>query len=344
VHIFRYMLTISIIVFLFKLGFMQYPEGFSCYSNSPAFLTPGADVATWRTANTLKRVNPRRLSISFLPAEQKKSKNSSLNMRLLKGFSQPCCSLIGPSLIMNWHWRYYALSSLSDGRQLDCLQHKVGAGLPLTLQSQYNHAVSILFQQTLSAALVREPLTLFPVAALRTVSRIRCCLFFYCFERRKALQDKAMQRQTSTNQRDASGQNTGRSQGHLSSYLLGGALGERHRARRKTDSRGCDTHCGGPTQNLRSTGQETQRATLGSPGQTGNATMTRNQLVEKKPDGKEPRKTHHRVPSGDRRRPADVRTHEEGEGLPPVAHAAKQRRPVGSKTVMIGKHTHGHTL
>ncbi len=39
-----------------------------------------------------------------------------------------------------------------------------------------------------------------------------------------------------------------------------------------------------------------------------------------------------------------MRTHEEGEGLPPVAHAAKQRRPVGSKTGMIGKHTHGHTL
>jgi hypothetical protein len=61
-----------------------------------------------------------------------------------------------------------------------------------------------------------------------------------------------MQRQTSTNQRDALGQDTGRSQGHLSSYLLGGAPGERHRARCKLDSRGCDTHCGGlderPTQ------------------------------------------------------------------------------------------------
>jgi hypothetical protein len=32
---------------------------------------------------------------------------------------------------------------------------------------------------------------------------------------RKALQDMAMQRQTSTNQRDALGQDTGRSQGHL---------------------------------------------------------------------------------------------------------------------------------
>ncbi len=30
--------------------------------------------------------------------------------------------------------------------------------------------------------------------------------------------------------------------------------------------------------------------------------------------------------------------------LTPVAHAAKQRGPVGSKTGMIGKHTHGHTL
>jgi hypothetical protein len=157
-----------------------------------------------------------------------------------------------------------------------------------------------------------------------------------------------MQRQTSTNRHDAPGQDTGRSQGHLRSYLLGGAPGERHRARCKADSRGCDTNCGGlderPTQNLRSTGQETHRATVGSPGQTGNATMTRNQLVEKKPNGKEPRNTHHRAPSGDRSRPADVRTHEKGEGLPPVTHAAKQRRPVGSKRGMMGKHTHGHTL
>jgi hypothetical protein len=126
-------------------------------------------------------------------------------------------------------------------------------------------------------------------------------LFTYLFLRRKALQDKAMQRQTSTNQRGAPGQGTGRTQGHLSSYLLGGAPGERHRARCKTDSRGCDTHCGGlderPTQNLRSTGQETHRATVGSPGQTWNATMTRNQLAEKKPDEKEPRNTHHRAPS-----------------------------------------------
>ncbi len=132
--------------------------------------------------------------------------------------------------------------------------------------------------------------------------------------------------------------------------LLGRAPGERHRATCTSDSRGCDTLqiCGGlderQTQNLRSTGQETHRAAVGSPGQTGKATMTRNQLVEKKPDGKEPRNTHHRAPSGDRSRPADVRTHEEWEGLPTFAHAAKQRRPVGSKTGMIGKHTHGHTL
>jgi hypothetical protein len=112
----------------------------------------------------------------------------------------------------------------------------------------------------------------------------------------KALQYKAIQRQTSTNQRDAPGQDTGRAQGHLSSYLLGGAPGKSHRARCKADSRGCDTHCGGlderPTQKLRSTGQETHGATVGSPGQAGNATMTRNQLVEDKPDGKEPRNTH----------------------------------------------------
>ncbi len=157
-----------------------------------------------------------------------------------------------------------------------------------------------------------------------------------------------MQRQTSTNQRDAPGQDTRRSQGHLSSYLLGGGPGERQWARCKSESRGCDTHCGGlderPTQNLRSAGQETHRAKVGSPRQTGNATMTRNQLVEKKHDGKEPRNTHHRAPSRDRSRPADVRTHEEGEGLTLFAHAAKRRRPVSSKTGMIGKHTHGHTL
>jgi hypothetical protein len=35
-----------------------------------------------------------------------------------------------------------------------------------------------------------------------------------------------------------------------------------------------------------------KKTLVGSPGQTGNATMSRNQLVEKKPDGKEPRNTH----------------------------------------------------
>jgi hypothetical protein len=83
---------------------------------------------------------------------------------------------------------------------------------------------------------------------------LKTSALFFFFLRRKALQDKAMQRQTSKNQRDAPGQDTGRSQGHLSSYLLGGPPGERHRARCKTDSRGCDTHRGGlderPTQNL----------------------------------------------------------------------------------------------
>jgi hypothetical protein len=102
-------------------------------------------------------------------------------------------------------------------------------------------------------------------------------VFFVCFFLRiRALQDKAMQRQTSTNQRDEPGQNTGRAQGYLSSDLRGGAPGERHRAKCETDSRGCDTHCGGlderPTQNLR-TGQETHRATVGIPGQRGNARM-----------------------------------------------------------------------
>jgi hypothetical protein len=115
--------------------------------------------------------------------------------------------------------------------------------------------------------------------------KVHVCPFLFFFGGIKALQDKAMQRHPSTNQRDAPGclapKDTGRSQGHLSSYLLGGAPGERHRARCKTDSRGCDTHCRGlderPTQNLRSTGQETHRATVGCPGQTWNTTMTRNQ-------------------------------------------------------------------
>jgi hypothetical protein len=41
--------------------------------------------------------------------------------------------------------------------------------------------------------------------------------------------------------RDVPGQDTGTSQGHLSSYLLGGAPGERHRALCKTESH-CATH------------------------------------------------------------------------------------------------------
>ncbi len=39
--------------------------------------------------------------------------------------------------------------------------------------------------------------------------------FYFFYWRTKASQDKAMQRQTSTNQRDPPGQDTGRSQGHL---------------------------------------------------------------------------------------------------------------------------------
>jgi hypothetical protein len=75
----------------------------------------------------------------------------------------------------------------------------------------------------------------------------------------------------------------------LSSYLLRGAPEERHRAPCKTDRKWCDTHGGVPderqTQTLRRTGQQTHRATLGNPGQTGNATMPRNQLVGTKPKG-----------------------------------------------------------
>jgi hypothetical protein len=74
----------------------------------------------------------------------------------------------------------------------------------------------------------------------------------------------------------------------LRTYLLGGAPGERHQAICKTYSKLCDTHGGvldeRQTQTLIKTGQETHRATLGNPGQTGNATMTRNQLVGKKAD------------------------------------------------------------
>jgi hypothetical protein len=86
---------------------------------------------------------------------------------------------------------------------------------------------------------------------------------------------------TSTNQHEAPGQDTGRSQGHLSSYFEGGAPRERHRAICKTDSKLCDTHGGElhehQTQTLIRTGQETHRATPGKPGQTGNATITKNQ-------------------------------------------------------------------
>jgi hypothetical protein len=63
-----------------------------------------------------------------------------------------------------------------------------------------------------------------------------------------------MQRQTSTNQRDAPGQDTGRSQGHLGSYLLGGAPGERHRAICNSDTTGCDTHGGGLDEQVKDTG------------------------------------------------------------------------------------------
>jgi hypothetical protein len=155
-----------------------------------------------------------------------------------------------------------------------------------------------------------------------------------------------MQRQTSTNQRDAPGQDTGRSQGLLSSYLLGGAPGERHRARCKSHSRGCDTHCRGlderPMQNLRSTGQENPQGDSRQPRTDRECDMTRNQLVEKKPDGKEPRNTHHRGHSGDRSRPADVRTHEERSSTDRASRETKTAG--GQQTGMIGKDTHGHTL
>jgi hypothetical protein len=95
-----------------------------------------------------------------------------------------------------------------------------------------------------------------------------------------------MQRQTSTNQRDASGQDTGSSQGHLSSYLLVGAPGERHQGICMAGREGCDTHGvvldKRQTQTLRRTGPETHWATLGNPGQTANATMTTNQHVREK--------------------------------------------------------------
>jgi hypothetical protein len=54
-----------------------------------------------------------------------------------------------------------------------------------------------------------------------------------------------------------------------------------HQARCKADSKGCDTHGGGlderQTQTLLRTGHETHRPTAGNPGQTGKATLTRNQ-------------------------------------------------------------------
>jgi hypothetical protein len=61
-------------------------------------------------------------------------------------------------------------------------------------------------------------------------------------------------------------QDTGRSQGHLSSCLLGGAPGERHRAMCKTDRQWCDTPGGvlnkRQTQIPRRTGQTSHRTTL----------------------------------------------------------------------------------
>jgi hypothetical protein len=67
---------------------------------------------------------------------------------------------------------------------------------------------------------------------LSVMSKSRATAFFPLLGvgGRKPLQDKAMQRQTSTNQRDAPGQDTGLSEGHLSSYLLGGAPGPRGEA------------------------------------------------------------------------------------------------------------------
>jgi hypothetical protein len=122
-------------------------------------------------------------------------------------------------------------------------------------------------------------------AKVSSATRSVALIFFFRGE--KLYRTRAMQRQTSTNQRDAPGQDTGRAHSHLCSYLLRGAPTKRHRARCKADSRGCDTHSGElderPTQKLRSTGQETHGATVGSPGQAGHATMTRNQVLKRNP-------------------------------------------------------------
>ncbi len=148
---------------------------------------------------------------------------------------------------------------------------------------------------------------------------------------RKALQDKAMQRQTSTNQSSRAGARHRQVTCHFSSCFLGGAPGERHRATCKTDSTWCDT-IGGvvvkrQTQTLRGTGQETHRATLGSPGQTGNATMTTNQAPRKEPRRKQNRVAHTTI--GHRSRSADVLTHEGKKGLPWIHPSCTPRNKDG---------------
>jgi hypothetical protein len=58
---------------------------------------------------------------------------------------------------------------------------------------------------------------------------LRLAHYIYSFfSSTKTLPDKAMQRQTSTYQRDAPGQDTGIHKGHMSSYQQRGAPAERH--------------------------------------------------------------------------------------------------------------------
>jgi hypothetical protein len=101
--------------------------------------------------------------------------------------------------------------------------------------------------------------------------------------------------------RDTPGQDTGRSQGHLSSCLLGGAPGKRHRAICKKDRQRCDTpgweldKC--QAQIPRRTGQTSHRTTLCNPEQTRDAT-TRSPHVGNNPTEAKQRTTRHRADTG----------------------------------------------
>jgi hypothetical protein len=72
---------------------------------------------------------------------------------------------------------------------------------------------------------------------LKLVGAYSAVTLFNSFFVERLQRTRSMQRETSTKQRGAPGQDTGRSQSHLSSYLAGGAPGQRHRTICKTDGK-----------------------------------------------------------------------------------------------------------